>query len=94
MTMIVLNPRQGPSAGVVVPAKRLASLANKRLGLLWNNRPGGDWLLKHIAELLDRKYHLAETYFTMKTFIGNAAPAEIIDELVSRVDAVIVGVGD
>ena len=94
MTLIALDPTQGPSSGELVPAKRLTTFANKRLGLLWNNRPGGDWLLKHIAQALDEKYHLAETCFTMKMFIGNAAAPEIIDDLVARVDAVIVGVGD
>lgn len=94
MALIVLDPRQGPSTGVVVPAKRLTSLTKKRLGLLWNNKMGGDVLLKHVAELLHQKYNLAEIYFTKKTFIGNAAPAETIDDLVSRVDAVVVGVGD
>ena len=94
MNVMFLDPRQGSSLGVVVPAKRLASLANKRLGLLWNNKVGGDVLLRHVADLLHQKYDLAEIYFTKKTFIGNAAPAEIIDDLVSRVDAVVVGVGD
>jgi hypothetical protein len=92
--LIVLDPRQAPSAAMVAPAKRLTTLRGKRLGLLWNNRLGGDRLLKHVAELLDRKYHFEEIYFTKKTFIGNAAPPEIIDDLVSRVDAVVVGLGD
>lgn len=92
--LIVLDPRQGLSGGAVVPARRLASLTKKRLGLLWNNRSGGDRLLKHVAELLHQKYNLAEIYFTKKTLIGNAAPPEIIDDLVARVDAVVAGVGD
>ena len=92
--MIVLDPRLKSGARVVTPAPRLASLTNKRLGILWNNRLGGDRLLQHVGNLLQEKYGLAEVYFTKKTFIGNAAPAEIIDDLVSRVDAVVVGVGD
>ncbi len=92
--LIVLDPRQAPSAAMVVPAKRLTTLRHRRLGLLWNNRLGGDRLLRHVAELLDRKYHFQEIYFTKKTFIGNAAPLEIIDDLASRVDAVVVGLGD
>ena len=94
MKLIVLDPRQECSTGAVVPARRLNSLTNKRLGLLWNTRVGGDRFLKHVAELLHQKYHFAEIYFTKKKFIGNAAPTEIIDDLVSRVDAVVVGVGD
>ena len=92
--MIVLDPRLKSGARVVAPAPRLTSLTNKRLGILWNNRLGGDRLLKHVGELLQEKYGLSEIYFTRKTFVGNAAPAEIIDDLVSRVDAVVVGVGD
>jgi hypothetical protein len=94
MAFVFLDPRQGPSTGAVVPAKRLTSLTGKRLGILWNNRPGGDALLTHVAESLKQKYELAEVYFTKKTFIGNAAPQEVIDDLASRVDAAIVGVGD
>ncbi len=92
--MIVLDPRLKPGSRVVTAAPRLASLANKRLGILWNNRLGGDRLLKHVGKLLQEQHGLTEVYFTRKTFIGNAAPAEIIDDLVSKVDAVVVGVGD
>ncbi len=94
MAFSFLDPRQGPSTGAVVPANRVTSLTGKRIGVLWNNRPGGDKLLTHVAESLNQKYEFSEIYFTKKTFIGNAAPQEIIDDLASRVDAVIVGVGD
>ena len=94
MTITFLDPRQGASSGAFVPAVRLESLTNKRLGLLWNNKVGGDVLLKHVADILNKKYNLADIYFTKKMFIGNAAPPEVVDDLASRVDAVIVGVGD
>jgi hypothetical protein len=94
MGFVFLDPRQGPSTGAVVPAHRLASLAGRRVGVLWNNRPGGDRLLRHLAQLLHQKYEFSEVYFTKKTFIGNAAPQEVIDDLATRVDAAIVGVGD
>ena len=90
---IFLDPRKA-APGVVVPARRLKSLAGKRLGILWNNRAGTDRLLRHVAALLHEKHRFAEIYFTRKMFIGNAAPAEIIDDLATRVDAVVVGVGD
>ncbi|MCC6531242.1 MAG: hypothetical protein IT531_01720 [Burkholderiales bacterium] len=92
--LVVLDPRQAPSASMVVPAQRLMTLHDKRLGLLWNNRLGGDRILKNVANLLNDKHQLKEIYFTKKTFIGNAAPPEVIDDLVSRVDAVVVGLGD
>jgi len=92
--MIVLDPRLTPGARRVAPAPRLESLTGKRLGLLWNNRLGGDRLLRHVGEVLKENHGLAEVYFTKKTFVGNAAPEEVIDDLVAKVDAVVVGVGD
>jgi hypothetical protein len=92
--MIVLDPRLIPGERRVAAAPRLESLAGKRLGILWNNRLGGDRLLKHVGDVLRQKYGLADVYFTKKTFVGNAAPTEIIDDLVGRVDAVVAGVGD
>jgi hypothetical protein len=94
VSLIFMDPRQGPNRGQVSPAKRLPSLEKKRIGLLWNNRPHGDVMLRHVAETLNAKHGLAEIYFTKKMFIGNAAPEEILKDLASRVDAVIVGVGD
>ena len=94
MAFVFMDPRQGSKFGMVDPAKRLGSLRGKRLGLLWNNRPRGDALLRHVAEVLNEKYGFEEVYFTKKTFIGNAAPDEIIADLASRVDAAIIGVGD
>lgn len=94
MAFVFLDPRQGPSTGAVVPANRLTSLTGKRIGILWNNRPSGDKLLQQLAAFLHQKYEFSEIYFTKKTFIGNAAPQEIIDDVASRVDVAIVGVGD
>lgn len=92
--MIVLDPRQSPRASRFTPAPRIESFTGKRLGILWNNRLGGDRLLIHVGEILQEQHGLAEVYFTKKTFVGNIAPAEVIDDLVAKCDAVVVGVGD
>ena len=94
MAFVFLDPRQGRKQEKVQLSNRLDSLDGKRIGLLWNNRPGGERILKHVVELLGQKYRFSEVYFTKKRLIGNAAPREIIEDLASRVDAVIVGVGD
>ena len=94
MELVVLNPRADSSSATFVPAKRLETLLNKRLGLLWNNKHSGDVLLRQVAQILDQKYHFAEIYFTQKMFIGTGAPKEIIDDLASRVDAVVCSLGD
>lgn len=94
MAFVFLDPRQGRKEEKVQLSKRLDSLNGKRIGLLWNNRPGGERILNHVVELLAQKYKFSGVYFTKKRLIGNAAPREIIEDLASRVDAVIVGVGD
>lgn len=93
-TMIVLDPRIIPGDRRVAPAPRLESLTDKRLGILWNNRLGGDKLLSHVGEVLRSRHGLREVYFTKKTYIGNAAPKEVLEDLVAKVDAVVAGVGD
>jgi hypothetical protein len=94
MSLVVLDPRKESGRIAVTPATRLSSLSNKRLGLLWNGRAGGDRILKHIAEHLKERYHLAAVHFIKKSYIGFPASPELIDEFVARTDAVIVGVGD
>lgn len=92
--MIVLDPRLKKTSRMVTPAPRLKTLEGKRVGILWNNRLGGDRLLKHVGKLLQEQHGVSEIYFTKKTFVGNAAPGEVLNDIVSRVDAAICGVGD
>ena len=94
MSIQFLDPRQGSKFEGAKTAVRLDSLRGKRLGLLWNHRLGGEPLLREIGKVLAERHGLAEVYFTKKLFVGNPAPPEIIDDLVSRVDAVVVGIGD
>ena len=94
MGYVFLDPRQGLSTGAVEPAERLASLDGKRIGVLWNNRPGGDKLLHELVRLLGERHDLADVYFTKKPFIGNEAPEDVIEEVLAHADAAIVGVGD
>jgi len=91
---VFLDPRQGSVGGLVEPAKRPASLKGLRIGLLWNNRPGGDKVLRELVRILDELHQFASVYFTKKPYIGNEAPEAVIQDLRSRVDAAIVGVGD
>lgn len=94
MAIEVLDPRQGPTGGMVEPAPRVATLKGVRLGILWNNRPGGDKVLRRIVRDLQERHEFADVFFTKKPYIGNEAPEAILEELQGRVDAAIVGVGD
>lgn len=39
------------------PAPRPASLNGKTVGLLWNDKRGGDVALQHLGGLLQKRYH-------------------------------------
>jgi hypothetical protein len=94
MSFVYLDPRQDSLTGTVVPARRAATLDGKRVGVLWNNRPGGDIILRELIRLLRERHELADVYFTKKQTIGNGAPEDVLDDLVAHADVAIVGVGD
>ncbi len=52
-----MNPAAEPYTGDAGrTAARPNTLANARLGLLWNGKRGGDIALRRVAELLSREY--------------------------------------
>ncbi len=89
----ILDPTAGPTIGRGVLSPRLNSLDGKTIGAIWNGRPGGDLILNRILELLRMKYDI-DAVFRAKPYVGNPAPAALIEELAVKCDAVISGVGD
>jgi hypothetical protein len=94
LSFFYLDPRQGPAGGLVEPAPRLATLTGARIGALWNNRPGGDVVLRETIRILDRRHEFADVCFVKKPYLGNEAPEAVLQELEARVDAALVGIGD
>ncbi len=90
---VVLNPTQGVTGkGVVAPP--LATLAGKRICFLWNSKSNGDVVAGMLLELLSQRHQLGGILIRAKPYLGNIASPEILDELASKCDAVITGVGD
>ncbi len=73
---------------------RLTTLAGKTIGVIWNGRPPGDVLFDKMFDVLRAKYAIKDVVFRPKPYLGNVAPPEIFDELLSKCDAVVTGVGD
>ena len=80
-------------------AQRIGSFEGKRIGLLWNSKPNGDFFLNRVAELLSQQFptsniikfyetHAAETANPDKK--NNAA----LDLIVQNADVVISAQGD
>ena len=56
--IVVLNPvAEMPSAAQRVnPAPRPSTLDGKRVGLYWNFKPGGDYVLERVGEEIKKRF--------------------------------------
>ncbi len=91
--LVVLNPEavsQG-DLNVTPLADRPTSLDGLRLGLLWNDKRGGDIALKHFGELLQDRY----TNLTVNFYQGpRGYPDALLDKAYEENDIFIGSTGD
>lgn len=87
----VLDPTAEYEAVVYGPAPRLEDLNNKKVGLFWNGKPGGNVVLDSIGALLQCRYESIQLKFFNAGF--PAAP-EMIKQMAAESDVVIVATGD
>lgn len=92
VSLTVLNPRGEitlPPASA--PSIRIADLAGKKIGLYWNEKPGGNHFWNGVEQLLKEK--LPET-----DILRYSGAFDLGDELAAKmakeVDAFLYGVGD
>ena len=89
----MLDPR-----GTVNPGERsvmpgLDSLEGKVIGIIDNGQSNSTAMFQELANLIQEKYQTAEVLFKTKPSHMQGAPRPILDEFVSRCDAVITGLG-
>ena len=75
-----LNPRPGMLEGAI-------------LGILDNNKEFSDWVLDRVLERLRESFGIKEVLQRRKHHLAQPAAPEILEELNTRCDAVLVGVG-
>ncbi|MBG04234.1 MAG: hypothetical protein CMM59_09180 [Rhodospirillaceae bacterium] len=75
-------------------AARLDSLEGKRIGLIDNRKRHSDVFLARLQELFVEKYKVAGFEYYTKIGASVATPPEIMDDLISKCDAVIHAVAD
>ena len=75
----------------LVPA--LESLDGKVLGILDNGQANSSPVFQELAQLIQERFHAAEVVLRKKPTHMQGAPEPMIEELVSRCDAVITGLG-
>jgi hypothetical protein len=82
-----VNPGDRP----VMPG--LDSLEGKIIGIIDNGQSNSTAMFQELANLIQEKYQTAEVLFKTKPSHMQGAPRPILDEFVSRCDAVITGLG-
>lgn len=93
-SLVVYSPVLAPTETGAFLAPRPATLEGARVGLLYNNRAGGERILEGVAKLLAAKYGLSDVFMLTKSYIGEPASKEIHDALLAKSDVVITAIGD
>ena len=92
-TLKMLDPR-----GTVNPGDRpvmpgLDSLEGKVIGIIDNGQSNSTAMFQELARLIQEKYQTAAVLFKTKPSHMQGAPGPIMEEFVSRCDAVVTGLG-
>lgn len=95
MSFEVLDPSGKPAAETRTAPRLRTSLDNGRIGVIWNGRPNGDTVLRHILDDLTARHEMDVAVFEKKPLIGNMAPDEMYRTLENTpINFLLAGVGD
>src|SRR5579859_4001293 len=75
-------------------APRPADLSGVKIGLLENGKQNARALLENVAEILRERHGAGEATLRRKEIFSKPAPPELVDELSSQADVVVIAVGD
>ena len=87
--LVTLDPRGGSTHKNSGIAPRPDSLDGLVVGLLSNNKPNSELLLRDVADMLKRQYAVKEVVEANKGSHRVPAPAQMIADLAERCDVVI-----
>ena len=92
----VLNPVADAKPEKIELAPKQPDLSGKTVGLFFNQKPGGDILLEHTAELVKQRYSgiKFKNYLGAVGHIMRHATAEQADTISKECDAVIGSTAD
>ncbi|HAL46756.1 MAG TPA: hypothetical protein DCP37_03295 [Dehalococcoidia bacterium] len=92
--LITLDPRDAAVDGGMLLAPRTANLDGAVIGLLSNNNPNSEELMRMIVDMLKEKYAIAGAVEANKGTNRWPAPTEIIEDLADRCDVTIHATAD
>lgn len=90
---LLVDPTTSPIIPAFVPAPRLSSLADKRIGLIDDAKENARELLEEVAELLKERFGVSSVRYHRKPSASKPADPEVIEEMASDCDYVIVAIG-
>lgn len=92
-TLKFLDPRAtvNPQDRALVPG--LDSLEGKVIGIIDNGQANSTTMFQELAKLIQEKFNTREVIFKTKPTHMQGAPKPIMEELLTRCDAVITGLG-
>lgn len=92
-TIKFLDPRAtvNPKGRPLVPG--LETLEGKTVGIIDNGQANSTTMFQELAKLMGEKYQTKEVVFRTKPTHMQGAPKPIMEEMLSRCDAVITGLG-
>jgi hypothetical protein len=97
MTSAILDPTglSGKTSHVgLTLAPRPGELTGARVGLLENGKQNASLFLTEVADILRERYGAGEAKLRRKENFAQPAPQELIDQLSSESDVVVIGIGD
>jgi hypothetical protein len=97
MTSAILDPtgRSDKAAATGLRlAPRPADLSGATVGLLENGKQNARQFLEDVADILRERYGAGEARLRRKENFAQPAPPELIDQLSSESDLVVIGIGD
>ncbi len=75
-------------------APRPADLSGVKIGLLENGKQNARMLLENVADILQTRYGAGDVTLRRKEIFSQPAPPELVGELSSQADVVVIAVGD
>ncbi|MDE0355808.1 MAG: hypothetical protein OXK20_09100 [Deltaproteobacteria bacterium] len=89
----MLDPRADVLLENHPPVPGLDDLTGKVVGILDNGQANSSPMFEELARLIEEQTGAAEVLLRKKPSHMNAAPGEMIEEMLSRCDAVVTGLG-
>ena len=91
--LLMLDPRADVLLENHPPVSGLDALTGKVVGILDNGQANSSPMFQELARLIEEQTGVAEVLLRKKPSHMNAAPQELIEEMLSRCDAVVTGLG-